>query len=188
MAMDNLSGQLVNLRPIKESDLEYLVVLRNDMRTQGWNQRLPPCYTPKKVMERIKKNVGLNKGIWAIETKNGKIVGQISYDEERVRLSAAIGILTGTEAWGKGYAKEAMELILRFLFEERGLRVAILYTLADRVRMIGLAEKLGFRISVRMRESAIIGGKAYDMLIMDLLREEYYSSRNMPDGMPALKR
>ena len=179
--MDDLNGQLVNLRPIKDADLEYLAALKNDMRTQGWNQRLPPSYTPRTVRERIERNTGPNKGVWAIETKDGKVVGHISYDEERVRLRASIGIITGMEAWGKGYAREAMELILRFLFEERGMQVALLYTLSDRVRMMGLAKKLGFRTSSVLREATVIGGKASDAIIMDLLREEYYSTRGSAD-------
>ena len=183
--MDNLNGQLVNLRPIRDTDLEYLAALRNDMRTQGWNQRLPPSYTPRTVKERIEKNNGPNKGVWVIETKDGKIVGQINYDEERVRLGASIGVITGMEAWGKGYAREAMELILRFLFEERGLQVAVLFTLSDRVRMMGLAKKLGFRISTVMRECTVIGGKASDAIIMDLLRDEYYSARGAADKSPS---
>ncbi len=176
--MDNLSGKIVNLRPLRDEDLEFLAGLRNDMRTQGWNQRLPPCYTPKMIKERIEKNYSKpNMGVWGIETKERKLVGYINYEEEPPRLRATIGIITSVESWGKGHAREALELIMRFLFEERGLQVVSLWTLSDRVRMIGLAQKLGFGISACLRESAIVGGKVCDTIIMDMLREEYLSRK-----------
>jgi RimJ/RimL family protein N-acetyltransferase len=181
--MDNLSGSLVNLRPLRDEDFEFLAGLRNDMRTQGWNQRLPPCYTPKMVKERVEKDYDKpNRGVWGIETKDGKLVGYINYEETPPRLGATIGVITCVESWGKGHAREAMELILRFLFEERGLQVASLWTLSDRVRMIGLAQKLGFKASARLRESAIVGGKVYDTLVMDMIREEYLSKHSKMAG------
>ena len=181
--MDNLMGNLVNLRPLRDDDFEFLAGLRNDLRTQGWNQRLPPCYTPKMVKDRFEKNDDkTNRGVWGIETKNGKLVGYVNYVEEPPRLGATIGIITCVDSWGKGHAREAMGLILRFLFEERGLQVASLWTLSDRERMIGLAQKLGFRISTRLRESAIIGGKVYDTIGMDMVREEYISKHSAAAG------
>jgi len=172
--MDSLSGSLVKLRPLRDEDFEFLAGLRNDMRTQGWNQRLPPCYTPKMVKDRVEKNYAKpNQGVWGIETKDGRLVGYINYEEAPPRLGATIGVITCVESWGKGHAREAMELILRFLFEERGLQVASLWTLSDRVRMIGLAEKLGFKVSARLRENAIVGGKVCDTIVMDMIREEY---------------
>jgi len=181
--MDNLTGSLVNLRPLRDGDFEFLAGLRNDLRTQGWNQRLPPCYTPKMVKDRVEKNYDKpDRGVWGIETKDGKLVGYINYEEAPPRLGATIGIITCMDSWGKGHAKEAMELILRFLFEERGLQVASLWTLSDRERMIGLAQKLGFRIGARLRESAIIGGKVYDTIGMDIVSEEYISKHSAVAG------
>jgi len=185
--MDNLSGELVRLRALRDEDYEYLASLRNDMRTQAWNQRLPPSFTPKRIKERLEKNFARpNTGVWGIETKDGKLIGYLNYEEDHPRLGATIGISTGMEAWGKGYAKEAMELTIRFLFEERGLQVVSLWTTSWNARMVGLAGKLGFKISVRLREDVILGGKVYDTLMMDMLREEYHASRGLKDGLPVL--
>ena len=181
--MDNLSGTLVNLRSLRDVDLEFLAGLRNDMRTQGWNQRLPPCYTPKIIKERLERNYSKpNVGIWGIETKEGRLVGYVNYEEGPPRLRATIGIITCIDSWGKGHAREALELVMRFLFDERGLQVVSLWTLSDMVRMIGLAEKLGFSVSARLRESAIIGGEVHDTIVMDILREEYLSRHSSAAG------
>ncbi len=184
--MDVMVGNLVRLRAFRDDDYEYLANLRNDMRTQAWGQRLPPIASPKSVRDRVEKYTERpNKGIWAIETKDGKLVGQINYEEYKRRMCATIGIITGTEYWGKGFGHEAIELVLRFLFEERGVQVVDLWTTSWNTRMVGLAKKLGFKEGARLRGSSILSGGVHDALFMDLLREEYYESRGFKDGLPS---
>lgn len=180
--MESLSGSLVSLRPPRDDDSGFLASLRNDLRTQAWNQRLPPCVMPKRIEERL--NEGLKRphtALLIIETKEGENVGFVNYDEGPPRLSATVGISIGTDYWGKGHAMEAMELLLRFLFEERGLLVVRAWTQSGNKRAVKMSEKLGFRKSARMRESAILEGKVHDTLQMDILREEYYESRGVED-------
>ncbi len=186
--MDTLSGSLVTLRPVRDEDLEYLASLRNDMRTQARGQRFPPCHTAAVVRKRNEESQGNPlKGLWCIEAKGGQLVGTVDYHEYAPRLGAIMGIVTGMEHWGKGYAREAMEMVMRFLFEERGLYLVNLWTTSWNVRMVGLAEKLGFRIAIRERESRTLEGSIFDGLFMDILREEYYETRKRASDLPLLK-
>jgi RimJ/RimL family protein N-acetyltransferase len=181
--MESLSGNLVNLRPPRDEDSEFLAALRNDLRTQAWNQRLPPCVMPKRIEERL--NEGLKRphtALFIVETKNGENVGFVNYDEGPPRLSATVGISIGADYWGKGHAMEAGELLLRFLFEERGLLVVRAWTQSGNKRAVKMSEKLGFKKSARIRESAILEGQVHDTLQMDILREEYYESRGIEDA------
>jgi len=185
--MDTLSGDLVRLRPLKDEDLEYLASLKNDNRTQATGRRLPPRLTATILRERHEKTLkSPMKGLWSIETKGGELVGTVDYHEYLPRLGAMLGIVTGTEHWGKGYGREALELVIRFLFEERGLQVVNLWTTSWNVRMVGLARKLGFKIAVREREGRWLGGSIYDGLFLDMIREEYYASRDLKDMMKAV--
>jgi len=182
--MDTLSGSLVRLRPLKDEDLEYFASLKNDMRTQAAGHRLPPRVSPANLRERFSKTLSNPlKGLWSIETKSGELVGTVDYDEYAPRLAATLGIMTGWEHWGKGYGKEALELVIEFLFEERGLQVLSLWTTSWNVRMVGLAKKLGFKIAIRERESRWLGGNIYDGVFMDMLREEYFDSRGKEDKL-----
>ncbi len=184
--MDTLKGKLVLLRPPKEEDLEYFASLKNDLRTQGWNQRLPLTFTVESLRDKfLKRPEKGNKGILAIEIlEDGKLIGNISYEEGPARLGATIGIATGTEFWGKGYAQEAQEILLNFLFIERGILVARLWTQTGFPWAQKAAEKLGFRVGVRFRENSIIGGKYVDCLYMDMLREEYFAHLGIDDPLP----
>jgi RimJ/RimL family protein N-acetyltransferase len=49
------------------------------------------------------------------------------------------------------------------------------------VRAVGAAKKLGFKVSVRVREGTIMYGQLHDTLCLDMLREEYYESRGKED-------
>lgn len=184
--MQWIEGDLVRLRPLKDEDYEYLASLKNNLMTQGWNQRLPPKSTPEGYKENHKENNKKpNSATLAIETLDGALVGDINYSEGYPRHDATIGIVLGVEHWGKGYAEEAQELLLNFLFVERGMAVIRLWTQTGFPWANRAAEKLGFKLSARFRENSIIDGKLVDSLCMDMLREEYFESRGLKDEVGA---
>ncbi len=185
--MDVLEGKLVKLRALRDSDYEALALLKNDLRTQAWNQRLPPCFSAATMRERYEKSLKRPyTGVFAIETLDGKLVGSMEYREGPPRQSATIGTIVAMEYWGKGHGLEAVELVLRFLFVERGLQAVGLWTQSGNPRAMGIAKKLGFKLSARLRENSVVDGKLVDALYMDILREEFYESRGLKDELPAL--
>ena len=180
--MEFLEGEHVRLRPLRDEDFEFLSDLKNNLKTQGWNQRLPPKATPELMKERHKKyNEKQNSARLCIELKDGTLIGDISYEEGLPRHDATFGLAVATEYWGKGYAQEAQEIILHFLFVERGLSVVRLWTQTGFPWASKAAAKLGFKEMVRFRENSIINGQIVDCLYMDLLREEYFESRGLED-------
>jgi RimJ/RimL family protein N-acetyltransferase len=73
------------------------------------------------------------------------------------------------------------------LFIELGLRVVRLYTHSGNPRAVRRAEKAGFRVSVRQRQAIFKNGELYDELMMDLLREEYFTGHpDLIDNLPEL--
>ncbi|MCK4757312.1 MAG: GNAT family N-acetyltransferase [Thermoplasmata archaeon] len=186
--MDRMEGKLIRLRPPKEEDYEFFAALKNDLRTQAWNQRLPMRATVKTVAKWVEKEYERpDCGTWSIETLDGELVGHIGYSEGPLRFAASIGVITGVDFWGKGYSQEAHELMLEFLFEERGIQVVRLWTQASGERGLVAAQKLGFKIGARFREGSVIGGKSVDGVYMDMLREEYYKSRGKKDNLPPVE-
>lgn len=181
---EKLEGKQVRLRPVTEKDYEYFAGLKNNLFTQAWNQRLPLNFTPEKMQKRFEEaNAKPNAAILAIEKHDGTLVGNINYHEGTARFDATFGIAMGKEHWGKGLGEEAQELILEFLFIERGVQVIRLWTQGGFPWAVKAAEKLGFKVMVRFRENTIIDGKAVDTIYMDLLREEYFKSRNLKDTL-----
>lgn len=88
--------------------------------------------------------------------------------------SAWIGLGLGRrENWGKGYGTEAMQLVLKFAFDELNLHRVQLTVFAYNERAIALYEKLGFVREGAFREHIRRDGRAYDMLLYGLLRREW---------------
>jgi RimJ/RimL family protein N-acetyltransferase len=174
-----IEGTLVVLREERDGDAELLAALRNDLDTQAWSKTLPPDYTVPMLRGRFESrefNYDPLEGRFIVEERaSGAAVGYIGYSGLHRRHSVGIGIMFAKRAWGKGYAEEANELLVRFLFEELGVQVVQLWTHSGNPRAIGLAEKVGFKVAARMRNSIYKNGKLLDNVVMDQLREEFYA-------------
>jgi RimJ/RimL family protein N-acetyltransferase len=184
-----LEGELVILREERREDLPFLVELRNDMETQAWSKSLPPDYTDVMYVKRFEGrefSYDPDMGRFVIVHKEtGELAGSIVYSDLERRFSANIGIIVAKPFWGTGVAFDAQEVLLRFLFQELGLRVVRLWTHSGNPRAQKLAERSGFQVSARMREAIYKNGELYDNLIVDLLREEYFALHpELEDGLP----
>jgi RimJ/RimL family protein N-acetyltransferase len=88
--------------------------------------------------------------------------------------NAWIGLGLGRrDNWGKGYGSEAMQLTLKFAFDELNLHRVQLSVFAYNERAIALYEKLGFVREGTYREHIQREGQFYDMLLYGLLRREW---------------
>lgn len=186
-----LEGATIWLREQRAEDMPLLQSLRNDMRTQGYNKALPPDYTEPMLRGRFEErrfSLDRDDAVFIIERKaDGRALGFIAYGNLEPRHNTMVGMGMDQEVWGSGAAREALDLLLGFLFLELGLRVVHMWTISENVRAVKLAEKLGFVISSRKRESCYKGGKLGDTLLMDVLREEYLDPRGLTDTLPKLE-
>lgn len=174
-----LEGELVRLREVQEADLPMFVRLRNDLATQAWSRTLPPDYTVEMIRRRYWDrdfSYRRDHGIFVIETKDGgEAVGTVSYSDVIDRVEATWGLAIEQHFWGSGVALDAADTLLRFLFEELGVRVVRLYTQTENVRAVAAFGKLGFRDAVRVPEGIFKAGRSAANLEMDLLREEWFA-------------
>ena len=174
-----IEGTLVTLREEREGDAELLAALRNDLDTQAWSKTLPPDYTVPMLRKRYETrefNYDPLEGRFIVEERStGAAIGYIGYNGLQRRHSVGIGVMLSKSAWGKGYAEEANELLVTFLFIELGVQVVHLWTHSGNPRAIGLAEKVGFKVAARMRNSIYKNGKLLDNVVMDQIREEFYA-------------
>ena len=174
-----LEGELVMLREIREDDLEMFASLRNDLATQAWSRTLPPDYTLEMIRRRYWDrdfSYRPDRGLFVVETKEGgERAGMVSYGDVVDRFEASWGLAIERRFWGTGVAHDAGDTLLRFFFEELGLRVVRLYTQTENERAVAAFRKLGFREAVRTPNAVFKAGRPADNLSMDLLREEWYA-------------
>lgn len=76
---------------------------------------------------------------------DGGLVGHISLKNvDRERGEAEVGYWVGRPYWGRGYASEAVRLVVAFAFEELGLRRLYAHVLAHNPASARVLEKIGF--------------------------------------------
>lgn len=186
-----LEGKIARLREEREEDMQFMIDLRNDIETQGFTKSLPTDYTLPMYMKRFTEReftFDRKDGRFVIEDKeSGERAGTIGYYDVHQRHSVVIGIAMDKKFWGTGLAFDAQEVLLQFIFEELGVRVVRLWTNSGNPKAIKLAERSGFKIRVRQRESVFRRGILCDNVTMDILREEYYKLHpELTDNLPCI--
>ena len=144
------------------------------------NHFLETGYYPQSLeeLEQFVDNVYKKEVLFlAIHTKeDGKHIGNIKIDSiNRIHQIAEYGILLGDKsAWGKGYAKEASEVVLMHCFKKLNLRKITLGVIADNTSAIKLyKEKLNFLEEGKYVKHVFFDGKYCDTVRMATFKEQW---------------
>jgi len=87
-----------------------------------------------------------------------------------------LGIAIGEKAyWNKGYGQDATKLLLDYGFNLLNLNNIMLGVFSFNERAVNCYRKVGFKEIGRRRQARIIGGKKFDVILMDILAEEFES-------------
>lgn len=105
---------------------------------------------------------------------SARAIGKIGvWNAER----AEIGFLLKRDFWRQGIVSEAMEVLLPFLFERRGLEQITADIDPDNTASRNLLEKFGFRVVGHREKTFCIGGVWVDSLDLILTKQEYLRRR-----------
>ena len=105
---------------------------------------------------------------------NDALIGRVRYFDLNPRnRSAEIGYLIAPESRGKGFGREAVGLLLRFLFHGLGLNKAYAQTGAFNLPSIRMLESIGFHRDAVLREHHFYEGRFQDDHIYSLLAREW---------------
>ena len=102
-------------------------------------------------------------------------IGNTSLMEiDRVHRAATFGLLIGEpDARGLGYGAEATRLVLDYAFTALGLHSVQLNVFAYNLAGLRAYQKAGFKEVGRRREAHLMGGRLWDVVIMDCLATEF---------------
>jgi aminoglycoside 6'-N-acetyltransferase len=162
-----LRGERVLLRPGRPEDADKLVRIRKEpdvARRWGGTD----------IEEEVREGFIKTDEGFVIEV-DGKVVGAIQYGEEDDPMyrHANIDIFLATSRHGQGLGTEAIRLLARHLFEERGHHRLTIDPAADNAAAIRAYEKVGFRrVGIMRKYERGFDGDWHDGLLMDMLREE----------------
>lgn len=171
-----LEGKRVRLRAVERVDLPAFVKWINDPEVTQFLELSSPMSMEDE--ERWFANVVKSEEkVFSIDTKEGKLIGNVGVLRISWRdRSALIGIMIGEkEYWDQGYGTDAVETLLRYLFDE--LNMNRVYLIADErnARALRCYEKIGFTREGLLRENRFKNGRYTNDVEMSILRSEWYA-------------
>jgi RimJ/RimL family protein N-acetyltransferase len=164
-----LAGKHIYLQPLQESDASgnYPNWL-NDEEVCRHNSHGDILYTKEMALsyiQSVQKNHTYK--VFAIcETSSDKHIGNIALQGISTKnQSAEFAILMGEKSfWGRGFSKEAAELLLAYGFNELKLHRIYCGTSEANIAMQRLALSLGMELEGRRKEAMYKNGEFLDIL------------------------
>jgi RimJ/RimL family protein N-acetyltransferase len=112
--------------------------------------------------------------MWIIESKEGIAVGCINtFDCNKKVGIFKYGLGIVREHWGKGYAKDAIKIVLKYYFRELRYQKVTVYIYSFNERSMKLHESIGFQYEGRIRRSVFTNGNYYDEVLYGMTCEEF---------------
>jgi RimJ/RimL family protein N-acetyltransferase len=127
-----------------------------------------------RVEARAKREPQNDEFLWIIENADGIAVGNINTFDCNKRFGTfKYGLGIAREHWGKGYAKYAVKIILRYYFRELRYQKVTVYIYSFNERSMKLHESLGFKQEGRIRRAVFTNGNYYDEVLYGMTCEEF---------------
>jgi RimJ/RimL family protein N-acetyltransferase len=175
----NITGERIALGPLRRDLIPTINRWRNDFYIDRTTGDLARGVTLEETEAWYDRAATSNEAYWFIiyEIDGWRPIGRTDLFEINWRDRTCIyGIMIcEADARGKGYGTETTRLMLDYAFTALGLHNVMLdvseYNLAGRRAY----EKAGFREIGRRRESDLLNGRRYDLIMMDCLATEFES-------------
>lgn len=171
-----LKGNSIILRNIKETDLEFLREMINDLAikkmTVGETKQEVTIEEQKKWFENLKYEKNRQRFVIDLE---GKPIGVINLDNiDEKNKSASISIKIGKQNLkNKGYGTQALNLILEYAFERLDLQRIYANVLEYNNPSQKLFIKCGFQIDGIQRKAILKNENFYNLIMFSILKEEF---------------
>lgn len=174
--MKLLETERLILRSWKISDLDDFYEYSKNPNVgpmAGWKP-----HKNKEISKGILQSFIKNDEVWAIVyKKNNRVIGSIGNhrDVKRNLLKARmIGYVLSEEYWGKGIMTEAVNRVIKYLFEEIKCEVVSCYHYHGNHKSKRVIEKCGFKYDGTLRmASETYDGRIYDDLCYSITKMEY---------------
>ncbi|MEO7913509.1 MAG: GNAT family protein [Roseiflexaceae bacterium] len=170
-----LQGERVTLRAVEREDLKRLHELQRNvdlvlLGDGGWEPQ--PLAASEK---RYDKYVADEDKAWFVIEVAATVIGDINlHHRDRRSAVAALGVgINDPEYLSQGYGREAIGLLLGWVFRIQNYQRIWLDTWSTNLRAIRCYQALGFVEEGRLRRQLYVNGEYVDLVLMGLLREEW---------------
>lgn len=174
LPFQNLESERLLLRQITPNDVKEIFELRSNSETMKYIPR--PLVTSideamshiKMIQDKIESNEGIN---WAITLKNNpKMIGIIGHYKIRwEHFRSEIGYMLLPEYQGKGFITEAIQLIIKYGFNEMRMHSLEAIIHPDNNASAIVLEKNNFVKEAHILQNEFYDGKFLDTVIYSIL-------------------
>ncbi|WP_395694358.1 GNAT family N-acetyltransferase [Nocardioides sp.] len=170
----------LRLRPVTADDAGALFALQSDAHVlRYWDS--PPWADPARADRFVavshqlaEEGTGVRLAVDRLA--DSAFVGWCSLTRwQPVHRSAALGYCYAEVAWGRGYATEAADALLRWAFDSWDLNRVQAETDTRNGASARVLEKLGFVREGTLREDCVVDGEVSDSWVFGLLRRDWRS-------------
>jgi RimJ/RimL family protein N-acetyltransferase len=175
-------GERVRLRAIEPNDAAFFFELKRDSERNRLLDFLSPPDSRAALehwaLERSRRAFEGDAFQWLIETLAGEPVGSIvthTCNPRNGTFSYALDITRAQRR--RGYAREAVLMVLRYYFEELRYQKVHVATRSDNDATIALHRSLGFEHEGTQRRMVFQQGRYFDLLLFGLNAEALAASR-----------
>lgn len=172
-------GDRVRLRPLRIEDADQSFIDSLDSPSRQFLQLGIELPTTVKIQKSVLEKYTDCKDadgiiVFVIENHAGDSVGGISlHSRHRKNGTFSFGVNVQRAQRRKGYAEDAIHILLRYAFWERGYQKCNSACVDSNEASIQLHRKLGFVEEGRRRRQVFFNGKFHDDVLFGLTREEF---------------
>ena len=177
----NITGERVALGPLTRDLAPLMLRWMNDLGTSslGGFPDPPLPWTAERLNAFFDRALLEEGRVWwtVYETTAWRPIGHANLrDIDHMHGTAEFGITIGDPAdRGKGYGTEAVRLLLDYAFTALCLNNVLLDTYEYNRAGLRAYEKVGFKEIGRRRQAHRMGGRLWDVVLMDCLAAEFTS-------------
>lgn len=165
------------LRALEPDDYKTSIEWRRDSQIWdmlgGTRYYVSSASEKKWVEDTIAQSKDIKLAICLIE--NDMYIGNVYItDINYINRTGRSHVLVGDKnCWGKGYAGEALKLILQFVFKERGLNRIEALVLEDNIQSLKMFKKLGYQQDGILRQSVYKNGEFKNQVVLSILASDF---------------
>jgi RimJ/RimL family protein N-acetyltransferase len=184
--MNELEGQRIRLRPVEHGDLSFIRLWRSDPDvTRFWITREVP--TMEELKRWLTSQTHEGAQAFTIQDEMKHPIGYVDlFNRDAQHKRAELSLMIGDrERWGKGYAREALQCLLRFAFSPEAraglaLHKVTLCVVAENHAARRLYTSCGFREDGVLRDDMWIDQRWHDQILMSILEGEFADDLSAP--------
>lgn len=181
--MPHVIGERITLREYRMEDLPHIRSWVNDEEITDTLSDIflyPQTYRNSEAfLQSMLDGSSNSKGFVMADKDTLDYIGQsdlLKFDWKN--RSAVLGIVIGRkDRLGQGYGREAIQLLLRFAFEELNLNRIELEVISFNERAYRCYLSCGFKEEGRLRQKVFKHGRYHDLIVMGVLAEEYLAGK-----------